>query len=242
VGNRGTPAELQETVRSIALSFVQDKEGKYSKDDRGRVLAITSVVAGEGKSTLVYQLGIALAEFGQRILLVDANFTHPQLHQLFGLPNVHGLSTTMVGESVWSNLICTPGFSSAKKPATDLEQNADLSPGNALTTGVLTYLENGKSAPPIDILTSGPPLDNPSPWIISEKMTQMIKEWRNTYDYILLDTPSLTQGTNAYSLIPKVNAVILVVHLGHTLRDTFRDVIEKLPRRENDFIAIVINS
>ena len=56
-----------------------------------RTILITSPGPGEGKTTVVHNLGIALAETGRRILLVDADFRRPHLHKAFHLPNDRSL-------------------------------------------------------------------------------------------------------------------------------------------------------
>jgi non-specific protein-tyrosine kinase len=57
-----------------------------------QTVGVTSPGAGEGKSTTIANLGIALAENGRRVVLVDADLRRPALHELFGLPNREGLS------------------------------------------------------------------------------------------------------------------------------------------------------
>lgn len=56
-----------------------------------RNLAIASVTAGDGKTTVALNLARTAASMGQRILLVDANLAGPQLHTLLGVPNHKGL-------------------------------------------------------------------------------------------------------------------------------------------------------
>ncbi|MEQ9668642.1 GumC family protein [Coleofasciculus sp. G2-EDA-02] len=57
-----------------------------------RSLTVTSAALGDGKSTVALHLAQTAAEMGQRVLLVDANLTHPQIHQQLNLPNAKGLS------------------------------------------------------------------------------------------------------------------------------------------------------
>ncbi len=45
----------------------------------GKVIGILSLKGGVGKTSSVVALGAALAEFGKRVLLVDANFSAPNL-------------------------------------------------------------------------------------------------------------------------------------------------------------------
>jgi len=63
--------------------------------DRPKVLVITSPSPKEGKSTVVSNLGIALAEIGHRVLLVDADMRRPTLHTIFDVPNTFGLSDVL---------------------------------------------------------------------------------------------------------------------------------------------------
>ncbi len=52
-----------------------------------RVIGIISIKGGVGKTSCVAQLGGALAEFGKSVLLIDANFSAPNLGFHLGLVN-----------------------------------------------------------------------------------------------------------------------------------------------------------
>lgn len=51
-----------------------------------RVMAVCSGKGGVGKTTLVANVGLALAKFGKDVTIVDANFTTPDLSFHFGTP------------------------------------------------------------------------------------------------------------------------------------------------------------
>jgi receptor protein-tyrosine kinase len=57
-----------------------------------RVLVLTSPEAGAGKTTVTSNLGMATAEIGRRVLLIDADLRRPRLHRLFEIPNSFGLT------------------------------------------------------------------------------------------------------------------------------------------------------
>jgi succinoglycan biosynthesis transport protein ExoP len=59
---------------------------------QGRVLVVTSGNAMEGKTTVLTNLGIALAETNRRVLLVDADLRRPTLHRVFDICNDWGLT------------------------------------------------------------------------------------------------------------------------------------------------------
>ncbi len=48
--------------------------------DHHRILLISSPISGDGKTTVAFNLAAALAQRGERVLLVDANLRHPGLH------------------------------------------------------------------------------------------------------------------------------------------------------------------
>lgn len=61
-------------------------------------IAITSAVAGEGKSTLALGLALSIARDRQKVLVVDADLRSPSLHKSFALTNSSGLTNFLAGE------------------------------------------------------------------------------------------------------------------------------------------------
>jgi polysaccharide biosynthesis transport protein len=81
------PSFMAESFRETLASILRT----HGHAKTQRTILITSPGPGEGKTTVVHNLGIALAETGRRILLVDADFRRPHLHKAFHLPNDHSL-------------------------------------------------------------------------------------------------------------------------------------------------------
>ncbi|MGB7414771.1 MAG: AAA family ATPase [Thermosynechococcaceae cyanobacterium] len=79
-------------------AFSQATEALYAKlrflhpERPMRALVISSIMARDGKTTAAMHLAQVAANTGQRVLLVDANMTMPQLHRYLGVPNFEGLS------------------------------------------------------------------------------------------------------------------------------------------------------
>lgn len=65
-------------------------------DNPPRTLMTTSPNPGEGKSTTLANLGVVMAQQGQRVVLVDTDLRKPTLHRFFGLPNSVGLTTALL--------------------------------------------------------------------------------------------------------------------------------------------------
>jgi capsular exopolysaccharide synthesis family protein len=57
-----------------------------------RSLMVLSAKAEQGSTTTVANLGITLAQAGQRVILVDANIRTAEMHHVFGMPNEFGFT------------------------------------------------------------------------------------------------------------------------------------------------------
>ncbi len=63
----------------------------------GGVLQVTSAASGEGKSTVVANLGVALAGSGRRVAVIGCDLRRPSLHRRVGVALVPGLSEVLRG-------------------------------------------------------------------------------------------------------------------------------------------------
>jgi receptor protein-tyrosine kinase len=80
---------LQEAYRALRTNV------ELLRTERWEVLQVTSAEPGEGKSTVVANLAVALGQIGVRTVIVDADLRRPRQHQIFRRPNDVGLSTAM---------------------------------------------------------------------------------------------------------------------------------------------------
>jgi capsular exopolysaccharide synthesis family protein len=80
---------LQEAYRGLRTNL------EFLTHGRRQVLQITSPEAGQGKSTVVANLGLAFAQIGMETIVVDADLRRPRQHLIFGLDNRTGLSTLL---------------------------------------------------------------------------------------------------------------------------------------------------
>lgn len=88
-------AEAYRTLRT-ALQFM-------SIDRPKRVIAVTSSVPGEGKSTLAANLAVSFIRTGQRVVLVSCDLRRPRIHDFFGLSNDVGLTSVLLGRVALSD-------------------------------------------------------------------------------------------------------------------------------------------
>jgi succinoglycan biosynthesis transport protein ExoP len=87
---KSSVAECCRAIRTNLLFMSPDKPFK--------TLVVTSSGPQEGKSTSCIFLGVAMAQSGNRVLLLDTDMRRPRLHKAFGVPNDVGISSLVVGE------------------------------------------------------------------------------------------------------------------------------------------------
>jgi succinoglycan biosynthesis transport protein ExoP len=192
---------FKEALGSLALNL------RYlGTDNMMKVIAFTSSVPSEGKSTLTYNLATILSALGYRVLLVDADMRKPSIHKLAGLSNKVGLSTALATPSPWQDLI----------QAGDEQDN-------------------------LHILTSGSLPPNPMLLLESNKMAALLQEWRQEYDYVLVDTPPVIGITDAQCLTSKVDTFILVAAINRSTRSGISRALEILSTARANVSGLLIN-
>jgi len=105
------------------------------RDTPMRRIMIASALPGEGKSTVVVNLGLVFGEVGKHVIIADADFHRPTLHRTLKTPNAKGFSDLLAGtgdlreamspvaEGVWltprgasSTALTRTGLGSARLP------------------------------------------------------------------------------------------------------------------------------
>ncbi len=82
-----------EAYRNITFSILLANNNKRCKN-----YVVTSPGAGEGKTTVVSNLGVALSKSRLRVALVDGDLRRPALHRAFGIENHFGVRNILRGE------------------------------------------------------------------------------------------------------------------------------------------------
>ncbi len=85
---KSSAAEAYRTLRT-SIQFM-------GLDRPMRTVQVTSPSASEGKSTTLGNLGVALAEAGQRVIIVCCDLRRPRIHEFFGLSNSVGFTSVLL--------------------------------------------------------------------------------------------------------------------------------------------------
>jgi len=92
---RNPAAEAYRTLRTNLTFAALDKPIE--------TLVITSAAPGEGKSIVLANLAVTMAQGEHRTIIVDADLRRPELHNIFGVANERGLTTMFVEEAALDN-------------------------------------------------------------------------------------------------------------------------------------------
>ncbi|MEM9137269.1 MAG: polysaccharide biosynthesis tyrosine autokinase, partial [Cyanobacteria bacterium P01_F01_bin.42] len=84
---------ISETYRMVNTNL------QFSSSDNLQVVVISSGMPGEGKSSTLANIALAMAELGNRVILIDADMRLPSQHQVWELPNRKGLSHVLVDQN-----------------------------------------------------------------------------------------------------------------------------------------------
>ena len=97
-------SSVAEAYRSIRTALYFGTRGQEHK-----VIQVTSADAGDGKTTLVCNLAVSLAQSGKKVCLLDADFRRSRLHEMFGIDKPIGVSSVMAGKAELTDAIYATG-------------------------------------------------------------------------------------------------------------------------------------
>lgn len=95
--SRAPAAEAYRSLRT-AVKFA-------SLDHPLKVIQVTSAATGEGKTTTMANLGVALAQGGDRVVIVCCDLRRPTIHERFGQSLTPGFTDVLVGDTQLSDTL-----------------------------------------------------------------------------------------------------------------------------------------
>ena len=111
---RKNSAAHKKRAAQIAVSPRQDEAYKFLRakltamfDGQCYVMGVTSVMAGEGKSTTAVNLARVLAQEGYRVLLMDCDLRRPTVHKKLALAGRPGITEILAGQFAADELLKT---------------------------------------------------------------------------------------------------------------------------------------
>lgn len=93
----------------------------------------------------------------------------------------------------------------------------------------------------LDLILSGPVPPNPSELLMSKRANELINTLKDSYDYVVLDTPPLGLVTDALEISKHVDATLYIVRQAYTRKPMLDYLNDKYNRGEIKNISFILN-
>lgn len=181
-------------------------------DNPPKVIAVTSAVPFEGKTSSSANIAISFASAGFKTLLIEADMRRPKLNEyMLFVKRRSGLSEILSGR------ISGPISTRLKKTGWSFEDKG------------------------LSVLSSGAIPPNPSELLDSETFKELVAYARKNYDYVIVDCPPTLLVADAAIISSQCDGVILVTHVGKTRRNQFLGAQENISAVGANIIGVLMN-
>lgn len=197
-------------------------------DDETLVLAVTSALAREGKTTTAANLAIVAARRGADVLLADFDFRRPALSSMFEIPkDAPGALQILDGSERLENVLWSVSLDGPRPAVTWQPPNRDVRrtgtprPRRSRDTG-----SNGRTTRTpgqLHILPAGGSAST-SQTAQRSKLGPVIRQFHDQADLIILDTPPALLTVEMTELAQLIDLVLVVVRQGRVSQRSLRSL------------------
>jgi len=98
------------------------------------------------------------------------------------------------------------------------------------------------SLPNLTFMATGEkPAGNPGDLFLNSGLEQILNQWRQEFDYVVLDSSPLFAADDASCLAPKVDGTLFVVRSRHSSARAVREALELLAQRQARVLGVIFN-
>lgn len=94
----------------------------------------------------------------------------------------------------------------------------------------------------LDVVTAGIIPPNPAELLESARFADILKDFSEIYDVVIIDTPPLSPVSDAATIAPLTDGLILAVNISETPRDVFKSVIANISKPGITRLGVVVNN
>lgn len=121
----------------------------------------------------------------------------------------------------------------------ECENESGLS--HALAKRESPYLQPVENMPQLSLLTAGPKPVNPLELLSDRHFERMVRDWRNSYEFVVIDTAPVNQFSDGLAVSTLVGRVLVVSRANHTRYRDQRELLRKLSITRANILGAVIN-
>jgi capsular exopolysaccharide synthesis family protein len=188
------------------------------ENDESKSICITSSNAGEGKSWVCANLAISCAQYGKKVLIIDADLRKGRQHRIFKKSNRTGLSDLL--KNLRGNL--------TEDDVSKIEEELTLKIQD-------TEVQN------VYLLTSGPVPFNPSELLGTANIEFLLELLKKEFDLIIIDTPPASIITDALIFANKVDYMFIVTASRKTKKDQLLNTKKAIESVGGKIPGIILN-
>ncbi len=201
-----------EALRNEAFRVLRSNlEVSLAELERHSII-ITSPSADEGKTLTAVNLAASMAGTGRRVVLVDLDLRHPNVHLRLDAHNETGATDVLLG----------------RLPLADCLQFVATERGNSSSRGF--YL-----------LPVGPPVAHPAELLSTSRTARLVEALGANADVVLIDAPPVLPVADTLSLARIAGGVIVVVEAGRTTYPQIERTLQLLARSQGRLLGMVLN-
>jgi succinoglycan biosynthesis transport protein ExoP len=177
---------------------------------------VASAAPDDGKTTIAWNLAVASAETGSRVLFLEADLRQPEMAEFFGIKPAPGLGELLVDAAKFDEVV----------------HRIPVNPSKGLS----------KRNYAVDVIPAGRRPPNPADLIESQQMRRLLAQASATYDLVVIDTPPTTIVSDAVPLLTRVTGVLVVVRVGKSTRKAAESLQQQLEYLDAPALGIVLNT
>jgi len=104
------------------------------------------------------------------------------------------------------------------------------------------YLTPNLDLPTLTLLPAGPKPPNPAELLASNRMATLMEEWRQEYDYVVIDSAPILMVSDSLPIAATSDGIVLVVRAGLTRKKAIARAFELLSRSNIRILGAVMNA
>lgn len=201
-----------EEIRSEAFRVIRSNLSVALADLERPSVIITSAYSGEGKTSTSAHLARSMASSGRRVVLVDLDLRHPDVHRWFGAHNEYGVSDVLLGE----------------RRLEDAIQFIEIGGGRRGNTG-LYLVSPGRTVP------------DPTELLGSKRTALMLEELVQQADVVLIDTPPVLAVADTLVIGRMAAGAVLVAEVRRTPAMAVQRAKDALTRNQTRLLGLILN-